>query len=143
MNRAIRKLANSDDYRDNVRILKTVPGISTLTAMTLLTELYDINRFKTLDKLCSYVGLIPNTESSGETEYKTGMTGRRNAQLKLILIESAWTAVRKDPALMMAFNELSKQMTKTKAIVRIARKLLNRIRYVLRNQQEYVTAVVQ
>jgi transposase len=143
MNRAIRKLANSDDYRDNVRILKTVPGISTLTAMTLLTELYDINRFKTLDKLCSYVGLIPNTESSGETEYKTGMTGRRNAQLKLILIESSWTAVRKDPALMMAFNELSKQMTKTKAIVRIARKLLNRIRYVLRNQQEYVTAVVQ
>lgn len=143
MNRAIRKLANSADYRDNVRILKTVPGISTLTAMTLLSELYDINRFKTLDKLCSYVGLIPNTESSGETEYKTGMTGRRNTQLKLILIESAWTAVRKDPALMMAFNELCKQMTKTKAIVRIARKLLNRIRYVLRNRQEYIPAVIQ
>jgi transposase len=143
MNRAIRTLANSDDYRSNVRILKTVPGISTLTAMTLLTELYDINRFKTLDKLCSYVGLIPNTDSSGETEYKTGMTGRRNAQLRLMLIESAWTAVRKDPALIMAFNELCKQMTKTKAIVRIARKLLNRIRYVLKNQQEYVPAVVQ
>jgi transposase len=143
MNRAIRSLAHSDDYRNNVRILKTVPGISTLTAMTLLTELYDINRFKTLDKLCSYVGLIPNTDSSGETDHKTGMTGRRNALLRFILIESAWTAVRKDPALMMAFNELCKHMTKTKAIVRIARKLLNRIRYVLKNQQEYVPAVVQ
>ena len=143
MNRAIRALATSDGYRDNVRILKTVPGISTLTAMTLLTELYDINRFKTLDRLCSYVGLIPNTESSGETEYQTGMTGRRNAQLRLMLIESAWIAVRKDPALMMAFNDLCKQMTKTKAIVRMARKLLNRIRYVLRNQQEYIPAVVQ
>lgn len=143
MNRAIRALATSDGYRDNVRILKTVPGISTLTAMTLLTELYDINRFKSLDRLCSYVGLIPNTESSGETEYQTGMTSRRNAQLRLILIESAWIAVRKDPALMMAFNDLCKQMTKTKAIVRMARKLLNRIRYVLRHQQEYVPAVVQ
>lgn len=111
--------------------------------MTLLTELYDINRFRTLDRLCSYVGLIPNTESSGETEYQTGMTGRRNAQLRLMLIESAWIAVRKDPALMMAFNDLCKQMTKTKAIVRMARKLLNRIRYVLRNQQEYIPAVVQ
>ena len=143
MNRAIRALANSDDYRNNVRILKTVPGISTLTAMMLLTELYEINRFKTLDKLCSYVGLIPNTNSSGEKDLKTGMTGRRNAQLRFVLIESAWTAVRKDPALIMAFNELCKHMTKTKAIVRITRKLLNRIRYVLKNQQEYVPAVVQ
>jgi transposase len=143
LNRASRALANTEDYRNNVRILKTVPGISTLTAMTLLTELYDISRFKTLDKLCSYVGLIPNTDSSGEKDHKTGMTGRRNAQLRVILIESAWTAVRKDPALMMAFNELCKHMTKTKAIVRIARKLLNRIRYVLKNQQEYVPAVVE
>jgi transposase len=44
---------------------------------------------------------------------------------------------------MMAFNELCKHMTKTKAIVRIARILLNRIRYVLKNQREYVPAVVQ
>ena len=78
-----------------------------------------------------------------ETDRKTGITDRRNAHLRRIVIESAWTAVRKDPALMMAFNELCKHMTKTKAIVRIARKLLNRIRYVLKNQQEYVPAVVQ
>lgn len=143
LNRAIRALATTDGYRSNVLILKTVPGISILTAMTLLTELYDINRFKTLDKLCGYVGLIPNTNSSGETDRKTGITDRRNAHLRRIVIESAWTAVRKDPALMMAFNELCKHMTKTKAIVRIARKLLNRIRYVLKNQREYVPAVVQ
>jgi transposase len=134
LNRAIRALATTDGYLNNVRILKTVPGISTLTAMTLLTELYDINRFKTLDKLCGYVGLIPNTDSSGETDRKTGITDRRNAHLRRIVIESAW---------MMAFNELCKHMIKTKAIVRIARKLLNRIRYVLRNQQEYVPAIVQ
>lgn len=143
LNRAIRALATTEYYRNNVRILKTVPGVSTLTAMTLLTELYDINRFRTLDKLCGYVGLIPDTDSSGETDRKTGITDRRNAHLRRIVIESAWTAARKDPALMMAFNELCKHMTKTKAIVRIARKLLNRIRYVLKNQQEYVPAVVQ
>jgi transposase len=143
LNRAIRALSITDGYRNNVRVLKTVPGISILTAMTLLTELYDISRFKTLDKLCSYVGLIPNTNSSGETDRKTGMTGRRNIQLRVVLIESAWTAVRKDPALMMSCNELSKHMTKTKAIIRIARKLLNRIRYVLKHQQEYVPAVIQ
>jgi transposase len=111
--------------------------------MLLLTELYDMNRFKTLDTLCSYVGLIPNTSSSGEKDTKTGMTSRRNALLRAAIIESAWTAVRKDPALMMAFNELCKHMIKTKAIIRIARKLLSRIRYVLKNQQAYVPAVIQ
>lgn len=143
LNQAIRTLSLTGEYRDNARVLKSIPGISTLTAMTLLTELYDIGRFKTLDKLCSYVGLVPNTRSSGEKERTTGMTGRRNVQLRGILIESAWIAVRKDPALLMSFNELCRHMPKTKAIVRIARKLLNRIRYVLKHHQDYVPAVVQ
>ena len=111
--------------------------------MILLTELYDITRFTNFDKLCSYVGLIPDTDSSGETERKTGITNRRNGQLRGMLIECSWVAVRKDPSLLMTFNALSKKMSKTNAIVRIARKLLNRIRYVLKNQQEYVSAVVQ
>jgi len=139
----IRSLANSEEYRQNVRVLKSIPGISTLTAMTLLTELYEISRFKNFDKLCSYVGLKPDTDSSGEKERDTGITKRRNVQLRGILIESSWVAVRKDPALLMAFNTLCKRMPKTNAIVRIARKVLNRIRYALKNQQEYVPAVVQ
>jgi transposase len=143
LNQGIRTLAKTDNYKNTVHLLKTIPGISILSAMILLTELYDIKRFKNLDKLASYVGLVPNTNSSGEKDYKTNMTGRRNPQLRCLLIESAWTAVRKDPALLMAFNELCKRTTKTKAIVKIARKLLNRIRYVLKNQQEYVPGVVQ
>jgi uncharacterized membrane protein YecN with MAPEG domain len=59
------------------------------------------------------------------------------------LIEAAWVAVRRDPVLLLAFNGYCKRMRKTKAIVKIARKLLNRIRYVLKNQVEYVPGVVQ
>ena len=119
-----------------------MPGISTLTAMILLTELADISRFSSLDKLASYAGMIPAIKSSGETEYSTGITYRRNAFLRTLLIESSWVAVRKDPALIMAFSKLSFRMKKTKAIVHIARKLLNRIRFVLKNRQKYVPAVV-
>lgn len=143
LNKNIRTLSKTDEYRANVQLLKIVPGISILTSMTLLTELYSITRFKSLDKLASYFGLIPDTSSSGEKDKTKGITKRRNPELRRIIIESAWVAVRKDPALMMAFNELCKRMTKTKAIVRIARKLLNRVRYVLKNQMEYVPAVVQ
>jgi len=143
LTRSIRSLANAEEYRQNVCLLKSVPGISILTAMTILTELYEISRFRNLDKLCSYVGLIPDTNSSGETDRDMGITKRRNTQLRGILIESAWVAVRKDPALLMTFNTLCKKMPKNNAIVRIARKLLSRIRYVLKNQQKYESAIVQ
>jgi hypothetical protein len=71
------------------------------------------------------------------------MTQRHHSSLRWLLIEASWIAVRKDPAMMEAFNEYGKRMRKTKAIVKIARKLLNRIRYVLKNQAEYVTGVIE
>ena len=72
LNKAILALSRTDTYRDKVLLLRSVPGISTLTAMTLLTELCDISRFSSLDKLASYARLVPDIKSSGETEYATG-----------------------------------------------------------------------
>lgn len=141
LNLAIRKLSRTEPYRNRVALLKTIPGINVLTAMILLTELCDIGRFTSLDKLCSYVGVIPSTVSSGEKEYDRGITTRKNPMLRTVLIEASWVAVCKDPALLMAFNKLSTRMKKTNAIVHIARKLLNRIRYVLKNQKPYIPAV--
>jgi transposase len=142
LNREIRKLATTETYRDDVMLLKTVPGIGILAAMILLTELYTIARFKSLDQLCGYVGLVPDTSSSGDQEVITGITRRRNPILRAILIEAAWVAIRKDPALMLDFAAYSKRMKKSKAIVKIARKLLNRIRFVLKNKEAYVPAIV-
>lgn len=138
----IHTLAGQEPYRRQVAYLKSIPGISTLTSMVLLTEIVDINRFKSLNHLASYVGLVPGEDSSGEQEKVTGISRRRNAHLRVMLIECSWIAVRKDPALLMSFNQLIKRMPKNRAIIRIARKLLNRIRYVLKNQEPYEIAVV-
>ena len=143
VNQEVLKLARSEEYAVPVKVLKSAPGISTLSAMILLTELCDMARFASLDSLCSYVGLIPAIKSSGETEYVRGITPRRNAYLRWILIEAAWVAVRKDPAMMMAFNEYCKRMRKNRAIVKIARKLLNRIRYILKHQTPYAPCVAK
>jgi len=142
LNKAILALSRADTYRDKVLLLRSVPGISTLTAMTLLTELYDISRFSSLDKLASYAGLVPDIKSSGEKEHTSGITHRRNPALRAVLIEASWVAARKDPALIMAFHKFSLRMKKTAAIVHIARKLLNRVRFVLMNQERYVPAIV-
>ena len=67
-----------------------------------------------------------------ETKYTTGkMINRGRKELKIMIIEAAWEAVRLDPALMAKFNELTRRMNKNKAIIRIARKLVSRMRYVL------------
>jgi transposase len=136
--RAIRRLAQEEPYASHVPHLITVPGISVLTAMILLTELGPPARFRSLDALAAYVGLVPGEHSSGDERTITAITQRKNPFLRWILIESAWVAVRGDTGLALAFTLLSQRMSKNRAIIRIARKLLNRIRFVLKHQQPYL-----
>ena len=138
----LREESKLDNISTVISSLSSVPGIAFITAMSLYTEIIDIRRFKRFDELCSFVGLVPSLYSSGETEFTRGITFRHNKFLRPLIVEAAWIAVRKDPALTLRFNELTKQMSKQKAIIRIAKKLLRRIRHVWLNQQEYVTALV-
>lgn len=139
----IRKLSEKSVYRENYFLLLSVPGIGSLTAMIILTELGDIYRFRNLDKLCSFIGLVPMTSSTGENEKTGDITVRRNKILRTAIVESSWIAIRNDPALMLAYQKLVKRMEPQKAIIRISKKLVNRILYVLKNKKEYVQAVVQ
>jgi len=140
---AIRKLSQTERYKNNLDLLLSIPSIGRLTGMILLTELGDINRFKRLEELCSYCGIVPNCHSSGQTEKDSGLTHRGNAMVKRVLIECAWVAVSKDPALLLYYKEQIKRMTGTRAIIKVARKLLSRIRYVLLNQQKYELGIVK
>jgi len=133
----VKELSRTERYRENAEFLNSVPSIGITSAMTLLTEIGDITRFKTFDDLCSFFGLIPNTHSSGENERVGHMTRRGNQFLKSIIIECAWTAVRKDPALFQCYKELTIRMNGNKAIIRIARRLLSRIRHVLIKKEMY------
>ncbi len=142
-NKEIRKLAEKEIYKENYLLLLSVPGVGSLTAMILLTELGDIGRFRNLDKLCSFIGLVPMTNSTGENEKIGGITVRRNKILRTAIVESSWIAIRNDPALMLAYQKLIKRMEPQKAIIRISKKLTNRILYVLKNKKAYVQAVVK
>lgn len=143
LTRQIRELSKTPEYRENVELLVSVPGIATTTAMRLLTELETINRFNDFDHLCSYVGLVPSTDSSGDTEIVSGISPRRNSRLRAALVESAWIAIRNDPALLSCFKILCKRMPANRAIIRIAKKLLRRVTFVLRTRQTYEKGVIK
>jgi transposase len=138
----IRVLSRTDSYKVRQELLRTIPGISYITAMTILTEIETISRFANFDKLCGYIGLTPSTNSSGEKE-KIGNLTPRGHTLRSVIIESAWVAARLDPALCKSYHDYCIRMEPNKAIIRIARKLLNRIMYVLKNNKPYVCSIVK
>lgn len=141
--RKIRSMSRVEKYAQNIKLLETVPGVGLITAMTFLTEIENINRFQNTDHFASYIGLVPSRHSSGARENNGEMTFRGHDHLCKALIESAWIAVRWDPALTKSFYENVKRMDPNQAIIKIARKLLNRIYLVLKNKEEYVKCVVK
>ncbi len=142
LTKQIRVLSHTERYRRRVELLLTVSGVSLVAAMTFLTEIVALGRFKDLSHLLGYIGLVPGEHSTGDSEQETGLLMRRNAALRYILIECAWIAQREDPALLQAFGEYAKRMPKTMAIIHIAHKLVARMRYVLKHDEPYVTGVL-
>ncbi len=143
INKQLRELALSEAYKNNYSLLQSIPGIGLMMAITFLVQIGNVERFKRLDDLANYIGLVPRMYGSGEKMQTGKMLKRGRKELKIMLIEASWVAIRKDPALMLKFNELSKRMHKNKAIIRIARKMLSRIRFVLQNQQSYELSIVK
>lgn len=140
--RAIQSLCREPLYQNDIMLLRTIPGIGQINAAVILFELQDVTRFKHLDNLCSYAGLVPNTSDSGETKKTKGITNRTNHALRTALVESSWVVIRKDPSMLMKYKEYCRKMEKNKAVIRIAKHLLSRINYVLKNKKEYVIGIV-
>lgn len=137
INRQIKELSRTDDYRENVELLLTIPGIGLTSAMVILTELCTLTRFKNFAHLSSYLGLVPSTHSSGSKTIVNGITHRTNSRLRGVLIESSWVAIRNDPAMGMAYEKLTKRMHGNRAIIRIAKKLLSRMVHILNKKEPY------
>jgi len=138
----LRKEVQHPDIAPIMKALQGVPGVAFITAMYLYTEIMDMNRFANDNHLVSFVGLVPSTQTSDENVYVNGISVRQNPFLRTMMIEAAWTAVREDPAMTLRFKELSKRMKSQDAIIRIAKKLLKRIRQLWLKQEEYVYALV-
>jgi transposase len=138
------ELAKSEKYKENVMLIKSVPGIGILTAIRLLLEWGNLDRFKRKEKFSKFIGLIPGEYSSGEKERKGHITKQGNGAVRGWLIESAWIALRKDPVLLNKFNRvISSSGSRKKSIVAVARKLSMRIRAVVLSGKPYIVGLVE
>jgi len=90
LDKEVEQLAESEPYKEIVGIVRCFYGIDTLTAISIITELFDLGRFANPGCLMSYLGLTPSESSSGEKQNKGPITKAGNKRVRRLLIEVSW-----------------------------------------------------
>jgi len=85
----IEEISTKEVYVEKVKKLKCFLGIKTHTAISLIVETSDFNRFSKGNIYAAYLGLIPGDDSSGDNDNKLGITKAGNRHLRRLLIEAA------------------------------------------------------
>lgn len=95
LERSIRETAEQEPWRELVARLRCLRGVDTLTALGLVAEIGDFNRFDTAEEFMSFLGLVPSEHSSGEQRRQGSITKVGNAHARRLLVEAAWHARRR------------------------------------------------
>ena len=124
------KLACSAAYRPLTAALSAQAGVGWQSAIRLILELGDIERFRTPAALPHYLGLTPSQYSSGELDHRGHTLKCGPGFLRALLLQCAWSAVRHggDSALQERFAALAPRIGRKRAIVAVARKLAIKVR---------------
>lgn len=124
------KLASSTEYRALIKALTAQPGVGWHSAIRLVLELGDIDRFRTTDSLPHYLGLTPSQYSSGELDHRGHTLKCGPGFLRALLLQCAWSALRhgSDVDLQQRFTMLAARIGRKRAIVAVTRKLVIKLR---------------
>ncbi len=89
LDREIQQLADSEQYKEAVGLLRCYVGIDTYTAISFIVEIFNFERFESAGAFMSYLGLTPSEHSSGGKTSKGGITKAGNKRTRRLLNESA------------------------------------------------------
>ena len=129
---------NLAPFRTAVELVSTVPGVSTLSAQVIVSEVgTDMSRFHTAGHLLSWAGLCPrNDESAGKRRSTRLRKGA--AWLKTVLVQCAWAASRKKASYLQAqFLRLKARRGPQKAVCAVAASILKAVYHMLKNGTLY------
>lgn len=109
-----------------VQRLTTVPGVGVIIAAAFVSVIDDAKRFAHAHQIGSYLGLVPNENSSGDRRRLGAITKRGNTYMRFLLVQAAWCLVRSrqsDDPLKRWTLALAERRGKRIAIVALARRL--------------------
>ncbi|HEY6242712.1 MAG TPA: IS110 family transposase, partial [Pyrinomonadaceae bacterium] len=119
-----------------IALLRTIPGVGPRLAEAIVTMFDDVTRFATAGQVGAYIGMVPKSFDSGETERSGRITRQGNRLVRSLLVEIAWAAMRHNPWARQTFQRISggKKSRRKIAIVAVGRKLLVKCWGMLRHQ---------
>lgn len=132
-----RELAVKADANPQAKLLMSMPGIDYYSALVILGEIGDINRFPSPTHLASYAGLVPRVKQSGDIERIGRITKGGPSRLRWILTNNAHVAIRYEGKLRRFYTRLAKKKGTQKAIVAVAHKMLIVIYHMLTKSRPY------
>jgi transposase len=124
LDQAIEEAAQSCPMKHRIAALRTMRGVSTITATTLVAEWGEIARFAGPRQLMGYAGLVPCEYSSGASTRRGRITKTGSSYLRRVLVEAAF-AYRHRPLLGGALR--TRQLGQPEAVRRIAWKAQERL----------------
>lgn len=121
------------------RILKTVPGVGDIAAITLIAEIGNFKDFISGDKLASWLGIVPKVYQSANHIVKCAITKRGSRIARWIITQVAHGAVKTRKNVFREWYEVKKAVIGTgKAIIALARKMITIIWHLIVNDEEYI-----
>ncbi len=122
--REIGGLLKRPRFQAPARILATFPGVGMVTVATVLAEVGDFARFTHRKAIGRYAGLNPTVHASGGKN-RTGHIAKAGPpDLRWILQQAAWTAIRVEQHLKRMWLKIGRSAGRKAAAVAIARKML-------------------
>jgi transposase len=119
------------------QVLQSVTGVGEVTTEVVLAELGDIRRFRSAKQVVAYAGLAPGRRESAGKVRELGITKQGSPLLRWVLVEAAWQAVRRSAHWRGIYQALKQRRGARRAIVAVARRLLEVLVALLRSGQEY------
>jgi transposase len=117
--------------------LVTHPGVEPITALAFVLIIGTPQRFPCGKQIGSYVGLIPEEDSSAGHKRLGHITKQGSALLRFLLAEAAQAAVRCDAGWRRRYAHLALRRQRNIATVAMARRLAVRLYWMWRNGWEY------
>ena len=118
-------------------LLRSVPGIGKILALTLLYEIHDITRFPRVQEFVSYCRLVKCSRQSAGKNY--GFSGKKigNVHLKWAFSEAAVLFLRHNPEGQKLLARLERKHGKAKALTLLAHKLARAVYFILRREKAF------
>jgi transposase len=139
--RTIGEVMRHDLFREVYGILVSFPGVAQLSAATVIAEVGDFRRFEGGKAIGRYAGLNPRVFASGGKQRIGHIAKTGSADLRWILQQAAWTAIRTDDGVRRIFLRIAKRSGRKAAAVAIARKLLTWMHSAVVKGEPYRTRV--